>query len=70
ESCVFVFGGCIDAGHHRCNKVQRMWLRPPSLKHLAMRSTLRHAPYLVHKREPQLSDPCALVREVLSADAG
>uniref|UniRef100_A0A915EC35 Kelch domain-containing protein 10 n=1 Tax=Ditylenchus dipsaci TaxID=166011 RepID=A0A915EC35_9BILA len=66
EGCVYVFGGCTDVNSQsRTNKIFRMWLRPPTLRHLAMRA-LRKNYYYSQKRvdDMLLSNPNQVIRNL------
>ncbi|VDN01694.1 unnamed protein product [Thelazia callipaeda] len=45
EGCIYVFGGTVDnMFERRSNELQRIWLKPPSLFHIAARAVLKHYP--------------------------
>lgn len=53
DGCVFVFGGCVDEDPHtqtRVNRLQRMWLSPPSLKYFASTSLIENMPKSQRRR--------------------
>lgn len=47
DGCIYVFGGCVDEDPYsqtRINRLQRVWLRPPSLKQIAAAVLLENMP--------------------------
>uniref|UniRef100_A0A914EB49 Kelch domain-containing protein 10 n=1 Tax=Acrobeloides nanus TaxID=290746 RepID=A0A914EB49_9BILA len=48
EGCIYIFGGCCDGRSAvRTNRVQRIWIRPPSLQRLAMQTIVHYLPELL-----------------------
>ncbi|KAI1725832.1 kelch motif domain-containing protein [Ditylenchus destructor] len=66
EGCVHVFGGCTDiASKRRTNQLQAMWLKPPTLLHLSMKTVLNRLSDEEASKEITMRRPMPLIRKVL-----